>query len=161
METGMATAKLVVRYAPYRGNREATNGKTDSTRAPATGAGGNGAGGNGAYANGQTPSANGAAAPAGPVRVHAESDGAEKPAETVTDHLSSPDSPELGRRFGLTRREREVLRLLAQRLTNDEIAELLFINSSTVATHVINLRAKLGASNRREAAALALRHGLV
>jgi DNA-binding CsgD family transcriptional regulator len=157
----MATAKLIVRYAPNRGNREAANGKTDITRAPAAGAGGNGAVGNGTHANGQTPSANGAAAPAGRVRVHARSEGQEGPAGTASDHPRPPTSLEPGRRFGLTRREREVLRLLSQRLTNDEIAELLFINPSTVATHVINLRAKLGAANRREAAALALRHGLV
>lgn len=61
----------------------------------------------------------------------------------------------------LTRRERQVLALLCQRLTNPEIAERLYISRSTVATHVIHLLAKLGAANRREAAALAVRHGLI
>jgi DNA-binding CsgD family transcriptional regulator len=63
--------------------------------------------------------------------------------------------------FDLTRREREVLALLTQRLTNPEIAARLFISPRTVATHVENLLAKLGAADRREAAAIAVQHGLV
>lgn len=72
--------------------------------------------------------------------------------------MTRPHTPLL---FDLTRREREILDLLCQRLTNSEIAERLFISRSTVATHVINLLAKLGAGNRREAAAIAARQGLV
>ena len=61
----------------------------------------------------------------------------------------------------LTRREREVLLLLGQRLTDREIGERLFIGSRTVECHVSRLLAKLDARNRREAAAVAARLGLV
>jgi non-specific serine/threonine protein kinase len=62
--------------------------------------------------------------------------------------------------FGLSSRESEVLRLLAQRYTDPEIAESLFISPRTASRHVANLFNKLGVNSRREAAALAARHGL-
>jgi predicted ATPase len=61
----------------------------------------------------------------------------------------------------LTRREREVLTLLCQRLTDPEIAETLFISRATASRHASNIFAKLGVAGRREAAAVAVRHGLV
>jgi DNA-binding NarL/FixJ family response regulator len=61
----------------------------------------------------------------------------------------------------LTFREQEVLALLCQRLTDPEIAERLFISPKTAGHHVSNILGKLGASNRREAAAIAARHALV
>ncbi|NGN64024.1 AAA family ATPase [Streptomyces sp. A7024] len=54
--------------------------------------------------------------------------------------------------FGLTAREREVLRLVAQGRTNRQIAEELFISPKTVSVHVSNVMAKLGVSTRGEAA---------
>jgi DNA-binding CsgD family transcriptional regulator len=54
-----------------------------------------------------------------------------------------------------------VLRLLAQRLTDQEIAERLFLSVRTVENHVSHVFNKLGVNSRREAAALAARHGLV
>jgi DNA-binding CsgD family transcriptional regulator len=60
---------------------------------------------------------------------------------------------------GLTRREREVLALLQQRWSDPEIAHLLGIGTRTVESHVARILAKVGATNRRQAVALALQHG--
>jgi DNA-binding CsgD family transcriptional regulator len=72
-----------------------------------------------------------------------------------------PAGQAMGGVFDLTRREREILALLTQRLTDLEIAEALFISPKTAGHHVSNILSKLGASNRREAAAIAARSALV
>ncbi len=61
----------------------------------------------------------------------------------------------------LTRREREVLLLLAEGLTNPEIAHRLHIARKTAAHHVSNVLSKLGARNRAQAIGYATRTGLV
>lgn len=61
----------------------------------------------------------------------------------------------------LTERERQVLALIADGKTNQEIAECLCIGLKTVKTHVSNILAKLGVSDRTQAAVYAHRHGLV
>jgi DNA-binding NarL/FixJ family response regulator len=61
----------------------------------------------------------------------------------------------------LTPREREVLRLLSQGHTNDEIGAELFLSSETIRTHVHKAVVRLGVRNRTEAVAKGLREGLI
>src|SRR5437016_667313 len=60
----------------------------------------------------------------------------------------------------LSQREREVLRLVAKGLSNTEIAGQLLLSEGTVRNYVSGLFAKLGVSDRTQAAVIALRHGL-
>jgi DNA-binding CsgD family transcriptional regulator/tetratricopeptide (TPR) repeat protein len=62
--------------------------------------------------------------------------------------------------FGLSKRELEVLALIAEGRSNPEIGRQLFITRKTVAVHVSNILTKLGVSGRVEAAAAAIRLGL-
>jgi DNA-binding NarL/FixJ family response regulator len=62
---------------------------------------------------------------------------------------------------GLTRREVEVVRLVAVGQTNREIARELFLSPRTVDTHVQNIRTKLGCRSRADAARRATELGLV
>jgi DNA-binding CsgD family transcriptional regulator len=62
--------------------------------------------------------------------------------------------------LGLTARELEVLRLVAEGHSNGEIAEQLFISRKTASVHVSNILAKLGVTTRVQAAALAHRRGI-
>ena len=59
--------------------------------------------------------------------------------------------------FGLTKREREVLALVALGRTNRQIADELFISENTAGVHVSNILGKLGVASRTEAAAVAVR----
>jgi DNA-binding NarL/FixJ family response regulator len=62
---------------------------------------------------------------------------------------------------GLTRREVEVLRLLARGLSNKEIAARLVISPKTVGNHVEHIYAKIDASTRAAASLFAMQHGLL
>ena len=62
---------------------------------------------------------------------------------------------------GLSRREREVLSLIATGATLEQIADDLTVSVSTVRTHARNALRKLGARNRAHAIALAMRYGLI
>ena len=63
--------------------------------------------------------------------------------------------------YGLTAREREVLRLVAAGKSNREIAATLVISEHTVARHLQNIFAKLRVSSRTAAGAFAYEHDLV
>ena len=60
----------------------------------------------------------------------------------------------------LTDREREVLALVAQGLSNQQIADALVISERTARTHVSNILSKLGVTSRTQAALLAIREGI-
>lgn len=62
--------------------------------------------------------------------------------------------------LGLTEREAEVIRLVAEGRSNQQIADALFITRKTASVHVSNILGKLGVANRVEAAAVAQRLGL-
>lgn len=62
---------------------------------------------------------------------------------------------------GLNPREREILELIAEGLSNAEIAERLFLSKGTVQNYVSAIFAKLDVTDRTQAAILALRYGLV
>ena len=72
----------------------------------------------------------------------------------LDDPDSRPDSP-------LTPREREVVKLVAEAHTTEQIAELLVISPRTVERHRENILAKLGMRDRVELTRWAIRHGLI
>ena len=88
-----------------------------------------------------------------------------EPAAPDAAGIAAAFAPEDGTKkkqaFGLSRREVEVLALIAEGRTNREIGERLFISQKTVGVHVGNILAKLGASGRVEAAMVAIRLELV
>jgi DNA-binding NarL/FixJ family response regulator len=61
----------------------------------------------------------------------------------------------------LSKREREIMDLLAQGLTGEDVAERLVLSSETVKTHIRNAMAKLEAHTRVHAVAIALREGFI
>ncbi|MFJ4678942.1 MULTISPECIES: response regulator transcription factor [unclassified Kitasatospora] len=79
-------------------------------------------------------------------------------AEVLPTPAGTPGSPLLG---PLTDREREVFLLVAQGLSNGEIAARLVLSEATVKTHVGRILAKLGLRDRVQAVVLAYENGLV
>jgi DNA-binding NarL/FixJ family response regulator len=77
--------------------------------------------------------------------------------EQVSSHQTQPATLITGK---LTEREIEVLRLIARGLNNKDISEQLFLSEGTVRNHVSAILAKLGVSDRTQAAVIAIQHGL-
>ena len=76
--------------------------------------------------------------------------------------LSSSEQPSETQTYydSLTKREVEILQLLAQGLSNRQIAESMVISEQTVRSHVTHILEKLGLANRTQAALYALRQGI-
>ena len=78
-------------------------------------------------------------------------------AQVLIHNVSEPAQPLME----MTGREKEILALMVEGLSNNEIAERLFVSQSTVKFHVSNILSKLGVTGRTEAVALAVKHHLV
>jgi DNA-binding NarL/FixJ family response regulator len=78
-------------------------------------------------------------------------------ARQLTRSLLTPKAQTVN---ALTDREREVLVLVAQGLSNRQIADVLVISERTARTHVSNILGKLGVASRTQAALLAIREGI-
>ena len=80
----------------------------------------------------------------------------------VKDYLAQEHTSEAEKALdGLTDREQEVLRYLAEGVANDEIAEALVISAKTVARHRENIMQKLGLHSRSELVRYAIRKGII
>ncbi|QOC91921.1 response regulator [Micromonospora craniellae] len=95
-------------------------------------------------------------------------DGGTLIAPSITDRMlrairsgPSPVGPPGGHVPGLTEREQEVLRLVAQGYSNREIAEVLFLAEGTVKNHISTILTKLGARDRTNAVLRALHEGIL
>ena len=73
--------------------------------------------------------------------------------------VAARENPKPG--FDLTEREREVLALMVEGLSNPDIADRLIVSRSTVKFHVSSILSKLGATSRTEAVALAVQNRLI
>ncbi len=80
---------------------------------------------------------------------------------TVTNNVSAAGTSSSSPTRPLTARQLEVLRLISEGRTDRDIAAALSIGHRTAQDHVVNLLNKLGVANRTEAAALAVRNGLI
>jgi DNA-binding NarL/FixJ family response regulator len=78
----------------------------------------------------------------------------------IIRHLGEHEDQPPGQGLGLTPREDEVLRLVAQGLTNQDIAAALFISVATVKFHMTHILHKLHLRSRAQAVAYAHQHGL-
>ncbi len=82
-------------------------------------------------------------------------------ANIIQGYLHSPYNRAKKNRDSLTAREAEVLQLIADGRTNDDVADALGVTVKAIQVHLTNLYAKLDAKNRTEAVVKAARRGLV
>lgn len=61
----------------------------------------------------------------------------------------------------LTRREKEILILISEHKTNQEISEMLYISSGTVRVHIHAILHKFGVSDRKQAIAIAIKNNFI
>jgi len=78
-------------------------------------------------------------------------------AQVLIRKVNEPAEPT----YDITEREKEILALMVEGLSNADIANRLIVSQSTVKFHVSNVLSKLGATSRTEAVALAIKHNLV
>lgn len=106
-----------------------------------------------AWVGGRTLSLEQALTTPGQVALPAPTQGERSSSQTPASPQSYPD--------GLTAREVEVLRVVAQGLTNEQVAERLVISPRTVDTHLTSIYGKIGVSSRVAATRYAIEHHLV
>jgi DNA-binding NarL/FixJ family response regulator len=75
--------------------------------------------------------------------------------------VNQPASSNYIRPINLSEREREILKLIVEGQTNQQIASHLFLSLSTVKTHVKSIFNKMGVEHRVQAAVMALRYELI
>ncbi len=84
-----------------------------------------------------------------------------QPSPAAETPFAGPALDQALEKLGITRREHEVLQLIAQGLSNQEIAERMFVSLNTVKTHTSNLFSKLDAQRRTQAVQKARALGLL
>lgn len=83
------------------------------------------------------------------------------PATGESDHTRPAPATAVIEKCGLTAREAEVWSYMARGLSNAEIADTLFLSTTTIKTHVGNILSKLGVRDRVQAVVVAYEHGLL
>lgn len=81
--------------------------------------------------------------------------------ENETQNKTSKNQKEANKKYGLTKKELEVLSLIVDGLSNQEISQKLVVSISTTKAHVHNILQKLYLTDRTKAAIIALKEGLV
>lgn len=95
------------------------------------------------------------------IAVRAAAQGLVALPRSMVEHLNEPRAVTASSLEPLTSREREVLTLLSEGLSNKQIAARLQISEHTVKFHVASIFAKLGAASRTEAVSIGARQGLI